>query len=140
MQATEDGCGTTSSDTYSVTILKLEGEDNVVASMAASVLRQKPIIREGSPFDNTEVFLGEIGEKTSYEVNFVDPLAQSIEEYGEEVDEEYQPEGIEIFVVDQSFAYYSLKVEYPEDQKGYGSATFEIDGIEAAEESMSEAV
>ena len=138
--ATEDGCGTTSSDTYSVTIVKFEGEDNIVASIAASLFRQKPIILEELPFDNTEVFLGEIGKKTSYEVKFVDPLAQSIEEYGEEVPEEYQPEGIKISVVYKSFAYFSLEVEYPEDPKGYGNAFFVIDGIEAGKETIAEAV
>ena len=106
----------------------------------ASVFRFKPKILEESPNDDTEVLLGELGEITRYEVQFVDPLAQSIEEYGVEVDEEYQPEGIEISVVYQSFAYYSLKLEYQKDPKGYGNAIFEIDGIEAGKESMSEAV
>ena len=108
--------------------------------MVALLFRQKPIIREGSPFNDTEVLKGKIGEKTSYKVQFVDPLAQSIEEYGEEIDEEYQPEGIKISVVEQSFAYYSLKLEYSEDPKGYGNAFFFIDGIEAGEETIAEAV
>ena len=63
-----------------------------------------------------------------------------MEEYGEEVPEEYQPEGIKISVVYKSFAYFSLEVEYPEDPKGYGNAFFVIDGIEAGKETIAEAV
>ena len=43
-------------------------------------------------------------------------------------------------MVYQSFAYYNLRLEYPEDQKGHGNAIFEIDGIEASKETVAEAI
>ena len=43
-------------------------------------------------------------------------------------------------MVDQSFAYYNLKFENQDEKVGYLNAIFEVNGIEASKETISEAV
>ena len=43
-------------------------------------------------------------------------------------------------MIDQSFVYYNVKFEEQDGKVGFSSAIFEVDGIEASKETISEAV